>query len=157
MTKDDLNDLKIEWDLDFKNYQFEKLRGYPENLLHKTFSVEVHKLETLNKVLYPNFLEHPDNEIINLIEFVRAGNKVIPPAFLRIPKILIGTRINGAEIFQIYTKPDLSVQDGCHRVSLAKNIGLDNIPILVYEFDEDFSYHLVNYIYRVGIQIEQVQ
>lgn len=146
---------QIKWEIEPDKMDFSKLRWFPEYLLAKPFKIEyVTPQKILNK-LYPDIFTNRDNEMNNLIDFVNLGEKVIPPAFVRIPKILIQRYEENNKTVEIYTKTGLQIHDGCHRISLAKGLGLTKIPILIFDYGEHCKFSINRWVAIEGVQYER--
>lgn len=144
------NGLKIEWETDLEKMDFSKLRTPHDILSDKKFKIEYHQLSELNSdSRWPNLVTEMDEAMINLIDFIKAGNKVIPPQIIRVPKIYHEITLD--RLYRGFTKEGLDVADGCHRISLAKNLGHIQIPCLVYDFQEEFRCLLMHWVCINGL------
>lgn len=152
MNKQDIKELNIIWDIECQNHDYSKLATPETVLFNKKFTLEYHPLNTLNSEDgWPDLVAEMGERMINLINFVKAGHKVIPPQFVRIPELFLHDIDTGFCKIGIYTIPGLCIADGCHRVSLAKSIGLSKIPILIYDFDQDMEWMLMRYSAIKGV------
>jgi len=153
--KTSLQTLKIEWETDRDKMDFLKLRWFPEELLSKPFQIEYVSTTNLMHKLYPDLFNNRDNEMNNLIDFANTGAKIIPPSFIRMPKLLLSRKKENDIITENFTKQGLCIHDGCHRISLAKGVGLTEIPILIFDFNEDCKHSIMNWVAREGYEREK--
>jgi hypothetical protein len=147
--------MELKWETDKDKMDFSKLRWFPEELLFKPFQIEYVPTANLLHKLYPDLFNNRDNEMNNLIDFANTGVKIIPPSFIRMPKLLLSREKKNNIITETFTKQGLCIHDGCHRVSLAKGVGLTEIPILIFDFDADCNRSIMNWVAREGYEWEK--
>jgi len=123
-----LNDLKINWDLDLSNMDFENLRdcnfGFVKNCSPK---IETRRIDIWydgnegdpKDIFYPQTIDIT----LDLIEFVQTGKKVIPP--IAVIQVCI---VDGEK-----TSQKMTLLDGFHRLKLARYLGEIEIPIILFE------------------------
>jgi hypothetical protein len=146
--------MKIEWETDRNKMDFSKLRWFPEHLLNKPFKIEYSPINLLNK-RYPDLFVNRDIEMNNLIDFVNTGVKIIPPSFIRMPKILLSRQNENNMITEKFTKIGLQIHDGCHRISLAKALGITEIPILIFDYEDEFKHSINRWVVVEGYEWER--
>jgi len=143
---------KIDWEIDRTKIDFSKLIDFPEYLQNKPFKIEYVPTENSINKLYNDSFTNRDEGMNNLIDFVNVGAKIIPPAFVRIPRILLSQKKEGNIITETFTKQGLCIQDGCHKIFLAKALGIKEIPILIFDFDKDSEFSIIRWVAMEGYE-----
>jgi len=99
------------------------LRSTPECNIKNSY---LDKLDTTINLEYCSDWRLNETATMELIQFVEAGNKIIPPLY-----------VNSFEYDgETYTKKNISKLvrvDGSHRLFLSSYLGLKEIPIIVHE------------------------
>lgn len=133
-NSDALNGLNITWETDPAKMELRNLTDFPE-WYPATFKIEYHPTEELNRFM-PDHFSLMDEKMISLIDFVKCGEKLIPPAFIKIPRSLLEQNILEGKIIEAYSKEGLQLHDGRHRLSLAVAMGITEIPVIVCDLGE---------------------
>lgn len=121
------NGLKIKWETDFEKMQFEKLKSYDS--LNNCFNYEILRVEEYD------LTSHYDSDIfigdsqshIDMIGILIKGGKLIPPTKTE------GYAIVDGEEKMVRSSEMTGLNDGTHRCNLAKYLGLDIIPVVVFK------------------------
>lgn len=123
-----LNDLKINWNLDLNNMDFENLRDcnfvFVKNCSPK---IETRRID----IWYDGnegdpkdiFYQETIDLTLDLIEFVQTEKKVIPPIVVVLVHIVDGEK----------TYPEMILLDGFQRLKLARYLEEVEIPMIFFE------------------------
>lgn len=130
-----LYELKINWETDIEQMNFSELRSTPECDIKNS---RVDKFDPRNefgdlKEAAKHFFS--DQATYNLIEFIKNGNKIIPPLYIQ------SLEYDG-ETFSMKKIAPIWKADGYHRVFVSAWIGLKEIPVIVTEKIEKYSFHI---------------
>ena len=134
INSDALNGLNITWETDPAKMELQNLTDFPE-WYPATFKIEYHPTEELNRFM-PDHFSLMDEKMISLIDFVKCGEKLIPPAFVNMPRVLLERSILEGKTIESYSKECLDINDGRHRLSLAVAMGITEIPVIVCDLGE---------------------
>jgi len=148
-------ELTITWETDPKKMDFSKLRWFPDHVLPGTYIIEYLPVNSLNKT-YPDLVGEMGTPMLDLIDFVKTGAKIIPPAFIKIPEIVLDRRVVNNKIIVTTTKTGLQTHDGCHRLSLAKSIGLSVIPVIIFDYNERYKFIINRWVAVEGYNVSEV-
>lgn len=107
----------IDWETDIDKMDFSKLRNA---------QIKGLALKSVEYVDTPEATIFYDDAMCELIDFVKDGNKIIPPLFLTTHKIMDG----------IKEKEETYWFDGHHRLMLSNHLKLKQIPIVKFEAEE---------------------
>jgi len=130
-----LNELKIDWELDLNKMNFGDLRDSGLDYI-KNFNP---KIDTKKIEIWYNGLEGDAKDIfkpadidiiLDLIEFVQTGKKVIPPVIVIPVHILDGEKK--------YFRP--VILDGVHRIRLARYLGEAEVPVISYDYTRKYIF-----------------
>lgn len=124
------NGLKIEWETDPAKMEFCKLRSYQP--MKVMFDAEVLRVEEykIHESEYPDIFIGDIQSHMEMIDILMTGGKLIPPS--RTEGYAI---VDGIETF---VRPAVGLNDGSHRLNLAKYFGLDIVPVVVFKSFEGY-------------------
>lgn len=122
-AKSKLPTLKIEWETDIEKMDFSKLKSFSnsDKINYTTAQLKTIPLEKIEENL---FIVGDTERMLNLIELVSSGKKIIPPMYAIEYVIRNGEKM-------IYNQ--FNSLDGSHRKKLASYLGLTEIPVVVFE------------------------
>jgi hypothetical protein len=130
-----LNDLRINWEVDLNKINLRDLRDSDFDYI-KIYSpkIETRKIE----IWYdgnegdPKDIFHPENIdiVLDLIEFVQTGKKVIPPITVIPIHIIDGEKTSFNPV----------ILDGLHRIRLARYLGETEVPLIAYEYTRKYLF-----------------
>lgn len=126
------NGLRIEWETDPEKMQFEKLRSY--NGMEEFFKQGILRIDEFDILKYcsspesiEDLISNSDPSYLEMINILLDGGKLIPPAVVEHYAI-----VDGQEK-KVKSPGCISVNDGNHRVRLARVFGLEVIPVVVFK------------------------
>lgn len=123
--------LKINWETDIEKMPFQEMYGgdwiYRNWRPTKSETYKLEKDESHNEIVFTEY----DFKMLNLIELVMSGAKIIPPIFAIEYQIIDGEK-------SILTP--LHLVDGTHRVWLSRYLGLTEIPITITEIIQKYGF-----------------
>ncbi len=134
-AKKTLSDLKINWELALNKVNLMNLRDsgfdYIKNYNPK---IDTRKIEIWYNGFEgdPGDIFHKENIdiILDLIEFVQTGKKVVPPITVIPVHILDGEKIYFRDV----------ILDGVHRIRLARYLGETEVPVITYEYTRKYIF-----------------
>lgn len=130
-----LNDLKMNWELDLNKMNLTNLRDSGFDYI-KNYNP---KIETRNIEIWcdgtegdPKDIFHPENIdiILDLIEFVQTGKKVIPPITAVPIHFIDGEKTSFRDV----------ILDGVHRIRLSRYLGEMEVPVITYEYARKYLF-----------------
>lgn len=126
----DRGTLKIEWETEYSNMEFERLASFDNS---KDFKGDyyIQWFETINMHssldCYGDYaIEHDIERFVSLYKLIIGGKKIIPPVIFMDSNFIDGKIDSNRNI----TNP-VSVNDGNHRIALAKILKNKVIPVLI--------------------------
>lgn len=133
-SMEQLKNLKIDWETDLEKIDFTMLKTKAHCDINSS-TIEKINLELNSEYFCVDIHGFFDMGMFDLIDFIEAGNKIIPPLYCRhlqyngenysTKKMLETTGTNCND-------PELCRHDGSHRLAISKYLGLKEIPIIVY-------------------------
>ncbi|MCE5175839.1 MAG: hypothetical protein ABFC90_07350 [Bacteroidales bacterium] len=130
-----IDGLKMDWEFDLNKMNFGELRDSNFDWI-KMYNPKIgaRKID----IWYdgnegdPKDIFHQQNIdiILDLIEFVQTGKKVIPPIAVIPIHIIDGKRIS----FEVV------LLDGLHRIRLARYLGETEVPMVLYEYTRKYAF-----------------
>lgn len=134
-AKEIVSELHIDWETDIEMMDFSKLYNFPlkiSRIMSKSLFFAPVDPEVVQRTIIERDSILTDWKMSELIEFVKEGNKIIPPSV-----ITCNTVIDG-----IVTKNHSYLADGSHRQMLSAILGLKIIPFVKIETYENFQFSL---------------
>lgn len=135
-----LDNLKIEWELDLNKMNLRELRdsgfGFIKNYMPVIGSRRIDSWYDgtegdLKAIFHPN-----DADImLDLIEFVQTGKKIIPPLAVIPVHIIDGEKTTFESV----------ILDGVHRIRLARRLGHSEVPLVLYEYTKKYAFSKSNW------------
>ena len=126
------NGLQITWETDLKKMQFEKLRSY--NGMEEFFKQGILRIDEFDILKYcsspesiEDLISNSDPSCLEMINILLDGGKLIPPAVVEHYAI-----VDGQEK-KVKSPGCISLNDGNHRIRLARVFGLEVIPVVVFK------------------------
>ena len=131
--------LKIEWETDPEKMQFDKLRSYSgiKGVVNsEILRVENHKIRSSDTNSLDIFCGSGSDlqSYMETIDILMSGGKLIPPIATEGYAIVDGV--------EKMVRSWESIQDGYHRMTLAKYFGIDTIPVVVFKAHEGYWFTL---------------
>lgn len=130
-----LDNLKIDWELDLNKINLADLRdsGFDYIKIYHP-KIEKRKIEIWcdGREGNPKDIFHPGDIdiVLDLIEFVQTGKKIIPPVAV-IPVHVVDGEKRCFEVF---------ILDGLHRIRLARCLGEIEVPLITYEYARKYIF-----------------
>jgi hypothetical protein len=125
----------MDWELDLNKINFGKLRDSGFDYI-KMYSPKIGKRKISiwcdgtegdpKKLFYSNDVDI----VLDLIEFVQTGKKIIPPIAVIPIHIIDGKK----------TSFEVVVLDGWHRIRLARYLGYSEVPLILYEYTRRYAF-----------------
>lgn len=139
-AKKRLDQLEINWETDVGKMEFDKLRAdYNLKISYSDLEISKIKVDYSDGLNYDNFddllsfMWQPPEVMLNLLEFIMSGKKVIPPMYVSNYEIKNGVKIKNTNLF---------LHDGNHRIRVAQYIGLLEIPIVINNWNASITFSI---------------
>lgn len=129
-------EIDIDWETDKSKIDLSVLRSYSDcENVPVAQSIEYIETEKISQSI-PLFCENLSDsaQIMELVELIKTGRKIIPPVFNIYVKIIDGV---------VKSESELMFRDGMHRIRIASALELKEIPIIVNKTYSHF-YHFSN-------------
>lgn len=119
--------IRIQWETDVRLIDLGKLRSFKGVSTPQTLRCEMINMKQMRTTIgiCPLFGSDPcigDKQILELLDLIENGVKIIPPVFERMSYYTDDVK---------QSEEGLCFSDGSHRLRIANALGLDEIPILV--------------------------
>ena len=129
-------EINIDWETDKSKIDLSVLRSYSDSenvpVAQSIEYIETEKISQSNPLFFESLSDSA--QIVELVELIKTGRKIIPPIF----NIDIKT-IDGV----VKSESELMFRDGMHRIRIASALELKEIPIIVTKTYSHF-YHFSN-------------
>jgi len=137
--------IKIEWETDLSKIDLSVLKSnFPYKLedANTKFHIGVIKTDMLNNSVLRELQLHRDPRTHDLVEFIKAGNKIIPPIWITSLEY-DGNAFKTNELCSTFS-------DGSHRMFVSEMIGLNEIPAIYIERIMKFYFPLKKWKFLYG-------
>ncbi|WP_436417170.1 hypothetical protein KCV26_11795 [Petrimonas sulfuriphila] len=134
-AKEIVSELHIDWETDIEMMDFSKLYNFPlkiSRIMSKSLFFAPVDPGVVQQTIIERDTILTDWKMSELIEFVKEGNKIIPPSV-----ITYNTVVDG-----IVTKNHFYLADGSHRQMLSAILGLKIIPFVKIETYENIKFSI---------------
>ncbi len=144
--------LQIQWETNPEKMQFDKLRSYSS--LNGFFDKEILRVENIDIASTENidyasqyrFIDDPES-YGEMIDIIMKGGKLIPPAICESYAIVDG----------IEKMVRSAIQDGYHRIELARCFGMQIIPAVIFKSSNEYWFTPEKWSFEIGRIKEEKQ